>query len=189
MHNTADPRCFESCWGTFAVVVVLPKFLFTNRKYLSIVELHIWSVACVYSFFVIFSEGPFSWTNHDPSRQPREPADYPSVWFLWRVPTQVRQCQRLEVLHWSLRLSAANCSCWQAGRSSRWALNLTVCLSHLLLEFVWLTSAWIINLVLIGTHGFLDATMQLNVMTWNWSSTYKKKKVTFLHMHWSVVQV
>ena len=52
--------------------------------------------------------GPVQGSDNDPARQPREPTDHAGVRLLRRVSAQVRQRQRVEVLHRPVRLPAPN---------------------------------------------------------------------------------
>ena len=65
---------------------------------------------------VVFFVGALSTQNYDPSRQPREQTDHPSVWFLWRMFAQIWQRKCMEIFHWLIRLPSAHRSCWRPGR-------------------------------------------------------------------------
>lgn len=55
-----------------------------------------------------FCLGSFSGANHHPEREPWVTTDHTSLWLLRWMSEEVRQCQRLEVLHRLVWLPAAN---------------------------------------------------------------------------------
>lgn len=54
------------------------------------------------------AQGALPRTNHDPARQPRIETDHSSLRLLRRMSAQIRQSERVEVLHRPVRLSAAH---------------------------------------------------------------------------------
>ncbi len=52
-------------------------------------------------------QGSVPWERHASAREPRIPADHTGLWVLRRMHAEIRQRQRLAVLHGSLRLSDA----------------------------------------------------------------------------------
>lgn len=70
--------------------------------------------------------------HHHPAREPREPADHAGVRLLRRVPPQVRQRQRVEVLHRPVRLPPAHGAGGLPGRAASGGGGgpLLVCLPH-----------------------------------------------------------
>lgn len=62
--------------------------------------------------------GSFPGANHHPAREPRVAADHAGLRLLWRMPEEVRQRQRLEVLHRPVRLPSAHRTGWWTGRTS-----------------------------------------------------------------------
>lgn len=53
-----------------------------------------------------FPAGALSRTHYNIERKPRKPTDYPSIWLLWWMPTEVWKCQCLEILYRSIWLSS-----------------------------------------------------------------------------------
>mmetsp|Transcript_96471 Transcript_96471/g.273193 ORF Transcript_96471/g.273193 Transcript_96471/m.273193 type:complete len:230 (-) Transcript_96471:121-810(-) len=53
-------------------------------------------------------QGPLPGADHDPAREPREPADHADLRLLRRVHAKVQQRERVEKLHGPLRLLAAD---------------------------------------------------------------------------------
>lgn len=66
------------------------------------------------------SEGPLSRANHHSARKSRIATNYASVWLLWRVSPQIWQSECVEVLHWSVRLSAPHRPRWWSNILLAW---------------------------------------------------------------------
>ena len=59
--------------------------------------------------------GPVQRSHHNPTWQSRKPTDHSGLRFLRRMSAQVRQRERVEVLHRLVWLSASDGSCWRTG--------------------------------------------------------------------------
>lgn len=68
--------------------------------------------SCLFVYLFVCS-GSFPGANHHPAREPRVAADHTGLRFLRRVPEEIRERQRVEVLHRPVRLPAAH-------RAGRW---------------------------------------------------------------------
>jgi len=64
------------------------------------------------SFTLLQTQTP--WWYHSFARQPRESSSNGNVWILYRNNAQVRQLQRVEVVHGSFRLHEPRCVSWRA---------------------------------------------------------------------------
>ena len=70
---------------------------------------------------LLFLSGAVQGENHNPQRQPWESSNHTSVWFLWWVFTEVRQCKCMEVFHRSVWLPATHSSRWWTGKWFCWS--------------------------------------------------------------------
>lgn len=102
--------------------------------------------------FCLFS-GSFPGTNHHPARKPRVAADHAGLRLLRRVPEEVRQCQRVEVLHRPVRLPAAHRAGRRTGGRSQTLITESL-FYHLRLLFSSCWNRMLVGIVLKTGHQF-----------------------------------
>lgn len=61
------------------------------------------------------SKGAIQGSCYHSPRQPWISSNHSSLWLLWWMLKEIRQCQCMEDVHWSFWLSALDCSYWRSG--------------------------------------------------------------------------
>lgn len=124
-----DAETAESCWLQYSWrhdVIRLTKLVFyketINIKSEGVYLIRRWWWRRWIWFWIVHvclfvCSGSFPGANHHPAREPRVAADHTGLWFLWRVPEEIRERQRVEVLHRPVRLPATHrAGRWTGGR-------------------------------------------------------------------------